>query len=102
MSQIGSFAPADVKVAIVGNKTDLTGERRVSFEEGEAIAAKYGVPFFELSAKTGDGINEAFLNMGEQVLHKIRQTVVTSPNDAVVMKRDLSRAPRAKPKCCKA
>ena len=33
-------------------------ERKVSFEEGRALADKYGIPFIETSAKTCQSIEE--------------------------------------------
>ena len=41
------------KVAIVGNKKDLVNERKVTVEEGKALAVKLNAAFFEVSAKEG-------------------------------------------------
>jgi GTPase SAR1 family protein len=45
---------------LLGNKTDLEKLRRVSPEQGTAMAEKYGLKFFEVSAKTGLNLEEAF------------------------------------------
>ena len=42
-------------LVLCGNKIDLA-ERKVKKEEGEALAQKEGIAFFEVSAKTGDEI----------------------------------------------
>ena len=47
---------------LCGNKIDLE-KREVSKEEGEALAQKEGIPFYETSAKTGDGIKSMFYNV---------------------------------------
>ena len=47
-----------VKLVLVGNKNDL--EREVTVEEGEKLAKKEGMMFFETSAKTGDGVIKMF------------------------------------------
>ena len=44
---------------LCGNKIDLE-KREVTKEEGEALAQKEGLAFFEASAKTGDGIKNMF------------------------------------------
>ena len=44
---------------LCGNKIDLE-KREVTKEEGEALAQKEGLAFFETSAKTGDGIKNMF------------------------------------------
>lgn len=47
-----------VKLILVGNKKDL--ERKVTFDEGNNLAKKEGMLFFETSAKTGEGVIEMF------------------------------------------
>lgn len=45
---------------IIGNKCDLELERQVSKEEGQELAALYGCPFFEISAKSHTNVTEVF------------------------------------------
>ena len=40
-----------VVLVLVGNKNDLPAERQVTFEEGQQLAASWGFPFMECSAK---------------------------------------------------
>ena len=47
-----------VKLVLVGNKCDL--ERKVKKEEGEKMAEKEGMLYFETSAKTADGVIDMF------------------------------------------
>ena len=54
---------------LVGNKIDLVNERKVKEEEGKAFAEKHNFIFQEMSALTGDGIQELFLN---KLLSQIR------------------------------
>ena len=44
---------------IVGNKTDL-GKRQVTEQEGRDLAEDYDSKYFEVSAKTGQNIEEVF------------------------------------------
>lgn len=53
----------DVPGILMGNKVDLEKLRRVSPEQGSAMADKYGFKFFEVSAKTGFNLEEAFSDM---------------------------------------
>ena len=55
-----SSAQGEVLMVLIGNKCDLEKERKVSKEEGENLAQKYGIPFYETSAKTGANVQEAF------------------------------------------
>ncbi|XP_076442236.1 circularly permutated Ras protein 1-like isoform X2 [Babylonia areolata] len=45
---------------LCGNKTDLTDERRVTSEEGQKLADRLGRPYFETSAKTGEGVTDLY------------------------------------------
>lgn len=45
---------------IVGNKSDLVENRKVTFEEGEKLSKQLGIRFFEVSSKTGENVQEAF------------------------------------------
>ena len=51
----------NVPIILVGNKNDKEDERKVSYEEGLKYAQKYNFKFFEMSAKTGENVKEAFL-----------------------------------------
>lgn len=53
-------ADSDVCILLVGNKIDMEKKRVVMYEEGEKLAKKFKVPFFECSAKTGENINKIF------------------------------------------
>ena len=52
---------------ILANKVDLEEERKISHEEGKAFADKLKIPYFETSAKTGQGLQEAFQCLFESV-----------------------------------
>lgn len=57
---------------IIGNKSDLDDERKVSREEGCALAKRLGYLFYETSANTGEQIREA--------IEKAIITYLTSPD----------------------
>ena len=41
MNQIKENAPNDVNIILVGNKSDLKEERKVSYENGQDCAKRY-------------------------------------------------------------
>jgi len=50
--------------AIIGNKIDLIGENREPvISKGKEYAKKYNVSFYVTSAKTGEGVLNAFLDI---------------------------------------
>ena len=48
-------------LVLCGNKIDLD-KREVTKEQGEALAQKGGIAFYEISAKSGEGIKNMFYN----------------------------------------
>ena len=50
----------DTRFALVGHKSDLEAERKVSAEEGEEFATSRKMMWFEASAKTGHQVYEVF------------------------------------------
>lgn len=55
-------------ILLVGNKSDMVGERSVSTEEGAAYAKELGVMFSETSAKDGTGVREIFEKLARQLV----------------------------------
>ena len=52
----------DAIFALIGNKTDLEDKRQVTSKEAEDFANEKGFIFHEVSAKTGDGVEDLFNN----------------------------------------
>jgi small GTP-binding protein len=61
--QIGKDHLPDAKFLLFGNKTDRQTERQVSTEEAQKFSEAQKVFFTEGSALTGEGINNAFLDI---------------------------------------
>lgn len=61
-----------IMLIMVGNKNDLEDMRDVSTEEGQEFADKMGcIDFIETSAKTGENVSEAFLNLGTSIYESV-------------------------------
>ena len=54
---------------LIGNKVDLEEDRQVPKDQGEELAKRYGIPFFETSAKTGENVEEMFQALGSLVIY---------------------------------
>ena len=57
---VRNLAPSDCLLALVGNKLDLAAQRAVQTTEGQELAEKHGLLFFETSAATGENVQELF------------------------------------------
>ena len=58
----------DYKMIVVGNKKDCEKEREVEIDLLKEFAAKNEVSFLEVSAKTGEGIEQLFNTLVEELL----------------------------------
>ena len=67
MDQIKLNGPKNAKIILVGNKCELSNERKVSIEDGENFAKKYDIPFFEASSKDGTNVNELFFCLAKEI-----------------------------------
>lgn len=77
-AEIADKAPHNIKIVVIGNKTDLTEERQVREEEGRELADQLNaVVFGETSAKNGDGIEEVFKKVAE--LDVMQDDVIEKP-----------------------
>lgn len=61
----------DMVIVLVGNKSDLQEARDVTFLEASRLAQENGMLFLETSAKTGEGIEEAFVMCSKMILTRI-------------------------------
>ena len=63
---IEKYSSKDTIIVLCGNKTDKEDLRKVTFEEGEKLANKKGMIFYEVSAKNNN-------NVLKMVFHAISQ-----------------------------
>ena len=60
---VNESSPADVVITLVGNKSDLDNQRKVSFEEGLEYSKILKCDYYEVSAKNGNNISLIFEKM---------------------------------------
>ena len=84
-------SPKTIYMVLVGNKSDLEDKRQVSTEEGQELADKYGMLFFETSAKNGQNVEEIFQNSANEIARKIDQGFYDLENDTCGIKQGINR-----------
>ncbi|KAJ3444905.1 rab gtpase [Anaeramoeba flamelloides] len=67
IKNIETNASENVCKMLIANKADLTEEKVVETSRGEQLAAEYGIPFFETSAKSNMNVNESFMQLTEMI-----------------------------------
>ena len=67
LHEIDRYASENVNKLLVGNKSDLTSKRHVSFEQAKEFADSIGIEFIETSAKNSTNVEKAFMIMASQI-----------------------------------
>lgn len=100
-------SPKSVFIILVGNKSDLEEDRQVTTEEGEEFANRYGIRFFETSAKNSININEVFSESIEFIADRIEKKYYDLDNETCGIKRNYnskislnSKKTQKKKECC--
>ena len=75
MEEIKEKAAKDMKIMIIGNKTDLVEERVVNTEEALTKAKELQAPIMETSALNGSNVKEAFYDLLKEMYKEIKQKI---------------------------
>jgi len=84
MADVEKFASESAIRMIVGNKADAEDKRKVTYEEGKELAARYNVKFLETSAKSSKGVIESFQTLSREIKSKVlpKKTTGSTPGTA--------------------
>ena len=99
MIDIDKFGKQGVLKVLIGNKKDLEKQRKVTREAGESLANKYGINFFEVSAKDNTNIEELFLDTAKCLIEKNENAIVEDIGTNVVLNSNKITLKKKK-KCC--
>ncbi|KAL5059118.1 hypothetical protein RYX36_030722, partial [Vicia faba] len=71
LNEIDRYASENVNKLLVGNKSDLTDNKVVSYETAKAFADEIGIPFMETSAKNANNVEQAFMAMAAEIKNRM-------------------------------
>jgi len=75
LTSLKENADPDILLFLVANKIDLDGERTIQRDQGANKASSIGARFYEVSAKTGQSIEELFIDIPKIFLEKEAPTL---------------------------
>jgi small GTP-binding protein len=96
MTHIKENSESGVEIMLIGNKIDRTNERQVKSEEGLALSQKYKINFMETSAKTGENVDSAFLNLIKLIYNRNSTSAKQENNNTTA----LNTKKKTNSKCC--
>lgn len=102
-AQIAAHGAENADRMLLGNKADFEPPQRVvDAARGQALAAEYGMPFMETSAKDGRGVTEAFHAIADAVRIRFQNQESLTPSMVDGAIRLGSNQPSDAPKkpCC--
>jgi Ras-related protein Rab-1A len=70
VDDIKNFGPEDVKIILIGNKSDLDDDRVVSYTEAVNKASLFDTIYIEVSAKTGNNVTGLFEDLTKKMVDK--------------------------------
>ena len=101
----------NILFVLIGNKIDLDDKRVITYEEGEKYATDKGMLFFEVSALTGEKIQECFIVSLKNISERIKNGLydLSNPNcgiklgynvDNIIENREKEKSLEDRKKCC--
>ena len=106
MGQVREMGGDSVKFLLIGNKSDLESNRRVTQKSGLDLARNNGMLFMETSCSSNYNIERAFQEVAE-CLYKAQAGQVSSSNEeraiglnGISILSHTSQIPQPKKKCC--
>ena len=89
-----------IPIIIVGNKIDLEDERDVEKNDAIKFANEYNYKYFEVSAKTGEGVDDAISELIKQILSKKDNNVEVTGERKSIKIQNIKGSNQNKNKCC--
>jgi small GTP-binding protein len=80
----------NIEMILIGNKCDLEDERQVGLDEIVKKGEDFKIESFETSAKTGEGVEDAFETLFTKVLKKVYQKNKKSKKNVIKEEKDTS------------
>lgn len=105
IDELEKYAERDCIICIIGNKNDLDNKRVIDRSRASQFAKSIGALYFETSAKTNEGITEAFVLVARQLinLYHRRGSFVSSSTSSFTKSQVILKAeevPEEEKGCC--
>ena len=101
LTEVQRYASEQVKIILVGTKSDLSEKRKVAFADAQEFGAKHGMEYVETSAKITSNVESAFMNLAKDLCgaNKTLKEQPSTPTAAIGLKPQ-PYDPYHRSKCC--
>ena len=100
MENIIEHKGQEFPMVLLGNKCDLDEQRIISIEEGNELAQKFNLKFFETSNKLGTNINDAGLELINQIIEKNKDKFDKDENEKEIIQISENKTKKKKKISC--
>ena len=80
-------SPKTIFMVLVGNKSDLENQRKISTKEGKELADRNNMLFFETSALNGNNVDKIFQDSATEIANRIKSGMYDISSDACGIKQ---------------
>ena len=70
IEEVHRHTPADLPIVLLGNKSDLVDQRKVTQDQATALAQKLNLSYLETSALNSSNVEQAFTTVVTNIYHK--------------------------------
>ncbi|CAF3365686.1 unnamed protein product [Rotaria socialis] len=70
IQELHRYGRQDLPMILIGNKSDLTTRREVTYNQAIAVANQFNISYVETSARDGSNIDKIFISLITDVCHK--------------------------------
>lgn len=100
LTEIDRYASEGVNKLLVGNKSDLTSKKVVSYETAKDFADSVGMDFIETSAKSGANVDKAFITIAQQIKQRMASQPSVAQTGAVRDSHTIAEGQKVDGSCC--
>jgi small GTP-binding protein len=80
LNDIHALCDSNAVIQLIGNKSDLAARRVVTIVEAESFAKQHQMGYLEASAKVGENVKDAFVNVAAKIMNKGLKTIQQPAN----------------------
>ncbi|CAG9311761.1 unnamed protein product [Blepharisma stoltei] len=102
LGEARTYGHPNMVTMLIGNKIDISEERAISIEDGKTFAKENDLLFTEASAKTGEGVDQAFTELSRVICERIEEGIIDVKIQSlgITIRGEIKKNSKNKSGCC--